>query len=63
MNKEYDADAIVQDVETAVLAGKYRLASEEEKMLVRIGALENIVRSYKETLAGIVSQKAVCQSV
>ncbi|GMO53840.1 MAG: hypothetical protein Pg6C_20260 [Treponemataceae bacterium] len=57
-NKEYDVDTIVQDVENAVIAGKYRLASEEEKMLVRIGALENIVRSYKETIAGLVLPKA-----
>ncbi|MDR1410637.1 MAG: hypothetical protein LBI91_00360 [Spirochaetaceae bacterium] len=46
MNQEYDVDVIVQEVENAVLAGKYRFATEEEKMLVRIGALENIVHSY-----------------
>jgi hypothetical protein len=63
VNKEYDVETIVQDVENAVLAGKYRLASEEEKMLVRIGALENIVHSYKETLAAVVSPKAARQSV
>jgi hypothetical protein len=57
MNKEYDVDAIVQEVENAVLAGKCRSATEEEKMLVRIGALENIVHSYKESIANSVAQK------
>ncbi|MDR1505862.1 MAG: hypothetical protein LBI67_02045 [Treponema sp.] len=57
MNKEYDVDTVVQEVEDAVLAGKYRFATEEEKMLVRIGALENIVRSYKETITNIAVQK------
>ncbi|MDR1445836.1 MAG: hypothetical protein LBI90_02950 [Treponema sp.] len=57
MNQEYDVDAIVQEVENAVLAGKYRLATEEEKMLVRISALENIVHSYKETITNIAAQK------
>ena len=51
MNNKYDEDAIALEVEAAVLAGKYRMATEEEKMLVRIGALENIVQSYKETIA------------
>jgi hypothetical protein len=63
MNRTYDVDTIVQDVENAVAAGKYRLASEEEKMLIRVGALENIVRSYKESIANIVSQKAVLTSM
>jgi hypothetical protein len=63
MTNEYDVDAIVADVENAVSAGKYRLATEEEKMLVRIGALENIVRSYKETIANNAEKKAVHQPV
>jgi hypothetical protein len=63
MNNKYDVDAVVADVENAVSAGKYRLATEEEKMLVRIGALENIVRSYKETIANIAAKRTVHQPV
>jgi hypothetical protein len=63
MDKKYDVDAIVQDVENAVLSGKYRSATEEEKMLVRIGALENIVRSYKETIAQLAVQKTTRPAV
>jgi hypothetical protein len=63
MNKKYDVDAIVQDVENAVLSGKYRAVTEEEKMLVRIGALENIVRSYKETIAQLAVQKTIRPAV
>ena len=57
-DKEYDVDAIVREVENAIDAGEYRLATEEEKLLVRIGALENIVRSYKEAITNIAAQKA-----
>jgi hypothetical protein len=57
MDKEYDVDTIVQEVENAVYTKKYRFATEEEKMLVRIGALENIVRSYKEAITNIAVQK------
>jgi hypothetical protein len=57
MDKEYDVDTIVQEVENAVYAKKYRFATEEEKMLVRIGALENIVRAYKEAITNIAVQK------
>jgi hypothetical protein len=59
MKKNYDEDKIALEVETAVLEGKYRFATEEEKMLVRIGALENIVRSYKETIVSIAGKKAI----
>jgi hypothetical protein len=51
MNKKYDVDAIVQEVEIAVTDGNYRLATEEERLQVRIAALENIVRSYKTIIA------------
>ena len=51
MNKKYDVDAIVQEVEQAVTGGNYRLATEEERLQVRIAALENIVRSYKAIIA------------
>ncbi|MHC6203895.1 hypothetical protein ACYULU_11965 [Breznakiellaceae bacterium SP9] len=63
MNKNYDEDIIALEVEAAVLAEKYRSATEEEKMLVRIGALENIVRSYKETIAGIAGKKATREAL
>jgi hypothetical protein len=63
MNNEYDVDAVVAEVENAVSAGKYRLGTEEEQMLVRIGALENIVRSYKETIANSAAKKTVHQPV
>jgi hypothetical protein len=61
MNKNYDEDTIALEIEAAVLAGKYRSATEAEKMLVRIGALENIVRSYKETIVSIAGKKAIRQ--
>ncbi|GHV85474.1 hypothetical protein AGMMS50230_10820 [Spirochaetia bacterium] len=59
MNKIHDVDEIALEVEQAVLTGKYRIASEEEKMLVRIGALENIVRSYKELLVNSTRKNAL----
>jgi hypothetical protein len=63
MNKNYDEDIIALEVEAAVLAGKYRSATEEEKMLVRIGALENIVRSYKETRVSLAGKKAIRETI
>jgi hypothetical protein len=52
MNDEtLDVDAIVNSVSEAVAAGKYRDASEKEVLLIRLSALENIVKSYKETVA------------
>jgi hypothetical protein len=44
------ADKIAGDVEKAVLAGKYRHATEKESMELRIAALENIVKSCKELI-------------
>jgi hypothetical protein len=48
---EYDVDAIVDRVAGAVAAGKYHKASQDEVMLVRLTALEDIVKMYKEIVA------------
>jgi hypothetical protein len=52
---EYDVDAIVDRVAGAVAAGKYHQASPDEVMLIRLTALEDIVRMYKD----IVTQHIV----
>ncbi|MDR1893994.1 MAG: hypothetical protein LBQ61_04775 [Spirochaetales bacterium] len=52
MNDEtLDVDAIVDSVSDAVAAGKYQDASAKEVLLIRLSALENIVKSYKEMVA------------
>ena len=48
MAEEYDVEKIVDDVEKAVLAGKYRHATDKESLELRLAALENIVKSCKE---------------
>jgi hypothetical protein len=50
-NKKYDVDVIVDSVVNAVAAGKYHEASQDEIMLVRLTALEDIVKMYKEIVA------------
>ena len=44
---EFDIDKIVGSVAEAVSAGKYHDADENEVLLIRLNALEEIVKSYK----------------
>jgi len=46
MDKELDSDSLADEVERAILAGKYKDAPEKESMLTRLAALEGLVRSY-----------------
>jgi hypothetical protein len=55
MAEEYDVDKMVNDVEKAVFAGKYRHATEKESIKLRLAALENIVKSCKELIEKIYS--------
>jgi hypothetical protein len=55
MDKKYDEDKIVDNVEKAVLAGKCRHATEKESLELRLAALENIVKSCKELVERIYS--------
>ncbi|WP_010262838.1 hypothetical protein [Treponema primitia] len=52
---EYDVDAIVDRVAGAVAAGNYHHASPDEVLLIRLTALEDIVKMYKD----IVTQHIV----
>jgi hypothetical protein len=63
MDKKYDVDAIVQEVEKAVTGGNYRLGTEEERLQVRIAALENIVRSYKTIIANTYNMNVSIRGV
>jgi hypothetical protein len=56
--EEYDVDKIVDDVEKAVLAGKYRHATEKEALELRLAALENIVKSCKELVEQVYADSA-----
>jgi hypothetical protein len=44
---EFDVDKIVGSVAEAVSAGKYHDADENEVLLIRLNALEEIVKTYK----------------
>jgi hypothetical protein len=48
--KDIDPDKIAADVDEAIAAGNYRLATEEEKLQVRVAALETIVKSYQHII-------------
>jgi hypothetical protein len=50
-DKEYDVENIVNSVVAAIEKGKYCAASDSELLMIRISALENIVKSYKEIIA------------
>jgi hypothetical protein len=58
MAEDYDVDKIVDDVEKAVFAGKYRHATEKESLELRLAALENIVKSCKELVEKIYSDSS-----
>jgi hypothetical protein len=57
MNEGYNVDKIVAEVDKAMAAGKYRLATEEEKLQVRVAALENLVKSYQDIIAKTYASK------
>ncbi|GHU25635.1 hypothetical protein FACS1894172_05860 [Spirochaetia bacterium] len=66
MAEEYNVEKIVDDVEKAVLAGKYRHATEKESLELRLAALENVVTYCKELVEKTytdTSVTAVKQSV
>jgi hypothetical protein len=44
---EFDVDQIVDRVAGAVSAGKYHDADETEVLLIRLNALEEIVKTYR----------------
>jgi len=44
---EQEIERIVADTQKAVDEGRYRLATEKEKLCLRVAGLENIVRSYQ----------------
>jgi flagellar capping protein FliD len=57
MNQNYEVDKTVNEVDEAMAAGKYRLATEEEKLQVRVAALENLVKSYQNIIAKTYASK------
>jgi hypothetical protein len=49
--QELDSDCLADNVEKAILAGKYKDAPEKEAMLTRLAALEGLVKSYREIVS------------
>jgi hypothetical protein len=55
--EDIDTDKIVADVDKAIDDGNYRLAAEEEKLQVRVAALETIVKSYQRIITETFAAK------